>query len=113
MSKSLEEAREIALSYAIGPNRHERKCLGPLHQKLSTFLPEFVDKDEKFCNTTRLAMALGMTYAGVHRWMRPGRRNRITPDVAHKLVALSNLTKVKPDGFRPATIEDFWEFVIS
>lgn len=112
MSKTLETLRNEALTYEIGPNRHERRCLGPLHERLTQFLPDFIDENEEFVNTRRLAMALDMTYAGVHRWMRPGEKNRISPQAAQRLVNLSKLTDPRHEGFRPARIEDFWEFVV-
>lgn len=111
MSKSLEEARNLALSHQFAPNRHHRRCLSVLHERLTEFLPDFIDPNEEFINLARLAMALDMTYAGVHRWMRPGRPNRITPSIVDKLCKLSEMSEKRSAGFRPAGINDFWEFV--
>lgn len=116
MQKTLiERRRERALQAQLGTNYRERKCRGPLHQKITDFLPEFVDPHEKVANLRRLSIAFDMTYQGVHRWMRPGRENRISPQVAESLVELSGMTDPEkaPKGWRKAELADFWEFVIS
>lgn len=113
MLKTLQTKRDQALAATIGSNNRERECRGPLHKKITEFLPDFVDPGEKVANLRRIAMVFDITYQGVHKWMRPGRKNRITPFVAEMLVELSKLTdrSKAPLDWRPAEISDFWEFV--
>lgn len=113
MQKTLQSKRDQALAAVFNSNNRERMSRGPLHDKITEFLPDFVDHDEKVANLTRIAMVFDMTYQGVHKWMRPGHKNRITPFVAEILVELSKLTdrKAAPLEWRPAEIADFWEFV--
>jgi len=117
MTLNLTKSRERALQAALISNGWDRKIRGILHTRITRFLPEFVDNGDKCANLRRLSIALDMSYQGVYKWMRPNRPNRITPQVAQMLVELSKLTDRKsskvPENWRPATIEDFWEFVAS
>jgi hypothetical protein len=115
MPQTLQTKRLQALAAEVGTNNRERECRGPLHEKITEFLPDFVDPGEKVANLRRISMVFGITYQGVHKWMRPGRKNRITPFVAETLVELSRLTdrSKAPLDWRPAEIKDFWEFMSS
>lgn len=101
---------EAALAKTFSPGQ-PRKSRGPLHDRMSQFLPDFVDEGENCCNLQRLAIALEMTPQGVYKIFRPGRTNRVSPNVVDLLVELSSLTKKRSPGFRPATVQDFWDFV--
>lgn len=114
MQKTLSERRAEALATVFtGTNNRERENRGPLHDRITQFLPDFVDPGDKVANLKRLSLVLDITYQAVHKWMKPGRKNRITPAIAQTLVELSKLTDVKkaPLDWRPAEIQDFWEFV--
>lgn len=114
MTVQLEKRRLKALNEEIASNNRERKCCGVLHQRMTRFLPDFIDEGEEFVNLRRISIAFEMSYQGVYKWVKPNQPNRITAQVAQTLVDLSKLTENKPDkDWRPATIEDFWEFVIS
>lgn len=115
MQKTLKQRRTAALNATMGSNNRERVSRGPLHLRITQFLPDFVDPGEKVANLARISMVFGITYQGVHKWFKPGRKNRITPAVAQMLVELSHMTDQEkaPLEWRPAEISDFWEFISS
>lgn len=111
---TLRNRRKLALETEIGSNRRQRKCCGILHSRITRFLPDFIDEGDKFANLRRISIVFNITYQAVYKWMKPGRDNRITAQVAQTLVELSAMTEKKPSpDWRPATLDDFWEFVVS
>ena len=115
MTLNLTKSRERALNMVLRSNGWDRKSRGVLHTRITRYLPDFIDEGDKVANLRRLSIALDMSYQGVYKWVKPNRPNRITPQIAQMLVELSRLTdrEKAPKDWRPATLEDFWEFVVS
>lgn len=102
---------QAALSKKLLAGNKKRTSRGPLHDRMTKFLPDFIEPGDGCASIHRIAMALGMSNQGVYKMMRPGVPNRIEPKIAEMLVELSSLSKKRDSDFRPATIADFWEFV--
>ncbi len=98
----------------VAPVRKRRKARssrGPLHDLLTRVLPDLMHLRDHVCDLDRLAEALKLTRQGVYKWMKPGRPNRIPPSQVDKIVKLSANQRNKPAGFKPATREDFWQYL--
>ena len=90
---------------------------GPLHRVLTEKLPDLRGAGG-VCNLRRLATELNMTYQGVYKWMRPGRKHRLPFDQVKRIVALSErqtlatLSEEERAKWRPAIEADFFEYIV-
>jgi hypothetical protein len=85
-----------------------RKSLGLLHELLSQKLPDLLDRSGTVCDAYKLAPQLGMTFQGVYLILN---KNKLTADNVNRIVALSVASKHRSEGFIPATLEDFWDYL--
>lgn len=91
--------------------RKARSSRGPLHDLLTSALPDFLHARDGVCDLDRLANALDLTRQGVYKWMKPGRANRVPARQVDEIVKLSKNQKKGGRNFVPATREDFWQFL--
>lgn len=88
---------------------YSRQSRGQLHDLLSRGLPDLCING--VCDLRSLADALGMTYAGVHKWVRPGVSNQIPPAAVKKVVDLSSQQIKGGKAFKPLVRSDFLPFL--
>jgi len=91
--------------------RYKRESRGPLHDLITRALPDLVDQEHGVANLHKLAEALEMTYQGVYKWFKPGRQNLISTNRVDRIVEMSRNQSNPPEGFKPVTQADFWDFL--
>lgn len=93
---------------------HKRKDHGELHHLIGRALPYLCDRSG-VANLHKLAEMLRMTYAGVHKWVRPGMdRHKIPPKRVEEICELSEkfaLSEEAPDDFLPVRKVDFLPYM--
>ncbi|MFC5394228.1 hypothetical protein [Bosea vestrisii] len=92
-------------------HRWKRESRGPLHDLITKALPDFVDDGDSVANLHKLADALDLTYQGVYKWFRPGRKNQIAKNQVQRIVAMSEQQTSGGADFVPVKSADFWEFL--
>lgn len=92
---------------------YRRKNRGPLHHLIGRALPSICGPDG-VANLHELAKTLDLTYAAVHKWMRPDAEHKIPAKQARRIVKLSEEfaeNKDAPKSFKPVSEADFLPFL--